>query len=141
MANIYNWLLDHSGIGVADIYRSAAFYQALLAPLNVGVVMRISRRFEPAQADDADLAGVAFGIDYPVFWLDIFHPHSQRQHVAFRAVSREQVRAFYRAGLAAGGVDNGVPGLRTDDFSSGYYAAFVLDPDGNNIEAVLREGR
>jgi len=82
---------------------------------------------------------VGFGIDYPMFWIDVLHPHGVRQHTAFRAVSRQQVNDFYAAATLVGGRDNGAPGLRTDGYPPGYYAAFVLDPDGNNIEAVLRE--
>ncbi len=133
-----NWLIDHTGIGVADITRSAVFYEAVLEPLGVSVVMRISLERELVVNDDSALGGIAFGVDYPVFWIDLFHPHSVRQHTAFRATSREQVDAFYRAGLAAGGTDNGAPGLR-DEYAPGYYAAFLLDPDGNNTEAVFRE--
>jgi len=70
-----------------------------------------------------------------MFWIDLFHPHGVKQHTAFRARSRQQVDAFHEAALVAGGMDNGQPGLR----SGSYYAAFVLDPDGNNIEAVFRE--
>jgi predicted lactoylglutathione lyase len=69
-----------------------------------------------------------------VYWIDRFHPHGVRQHTAFAAHSEAQVQAFYAAALAAGGAPNGPPGQR----APGYYAAFVLDPDGNNIEAVFR---
>jgi catechol 2,3-dioxygenase-like lactoylglutathione lyase family enzyme len=91
-----------------------------------------------AMAGGAD--GIGYGVDYPVFWIDRFHPHSTRQHTAFAAVSRAQVDAFHAAALTAGGVDNGAPGLRdtANGYPPGYYAAFVLDPDGNNIEAVFR---
>ena len=99
--------------------------------------MRITRDFQRTDEDGPDLGGVAFGIDHPTYWIDVFHPHSVRQHTAFRAASRAQVEAFHAAALAAGGTDNGGPGLRA--YTPGYYAAFVLDPDGNNIEAVIRE--
>nr|WP_210494321.1 VOC family protein [Microvirga antarctica] len=131
-------MLDHTGIGVSDIERSARFYARVLEPLGVGIIMRISRSFAPTFEGDPDLGGVAFGIDYPMFWIDLFHPHGVRQHTAFRATSRAQVEAFHHAGLAAGATDNGGPGLRPG-YAPGYYAAFLLDPDGNNIEAVLRE--
>lgn len=139
MTDGHNWFIDHTGIGVSDIYRSAQFYEAALRPLNVKIVMRISREFEPVEADSADLGGVAYGIDYPIFWIDVFHPHSVKQHTAFRAQSRQQVDAFHQAAVLAGGTDNGQPGLRSGGYPRGYYAAFVLDPDGNNIEAVFRE--
>jgi len=83
---------------------------------------------------------VGYGVGYSVFWIDRFHPHSVKQHTAFAARSREEVDAFYAAALKAGGTNNGPPGLRDTDagYPPGYYAAFVLDPDGNNIEAVFR---
>jgi catechol 2,3-dioxygenase-like lactoylglutathione lyase family enzyme len=132
-------LIDHTGIGVSDIVRSAKFYEAILKPLGATVVARIMRDFTPAEEGDTNLGGVAFGCDYPVFWIDIFHPDTAKQHTAFRAISREQVEAFHREGLIAGGEDNGGPGLRSDGYPRGYYAAFLIDPDGNNIEAVFRE--
>lgn len=82
--------------------------------------------------------GVGYGVDYPVFWIDKFHPHSIRQHTAFVASSRPAVDAFHSAALGASGTDNGAPGARKDQTTSTYYAAFVLDPDGNNMEAVFR---
>jgi catechol 2,3-dioxygenase-like lactoylglutathione lyase family enzyme len=86
--------------------------------------------------------GVGYGVAYPIFWIDRFHPHSVKQHTAFAAKSRGEVDAFYAAALKAGGTDNGPPGLRdpSEGYPQGYYAAFVLDPDGNNIEAVFRGG-
>jgi predicted lactoylglutathione lyase len=77
-------------------------------------------------------------LDYPVFWIDRFHPHGVKQRTDFAARSRAEVDAFHAAALKAGGTDNGPPGLR--DTAKGYYAAFVLDPNGNNIEAVFRGG-
>lgn len=102
-------------------------------------VVRISETGELAQDGDK-IGGVGYGATYPVYWIDTFHPAGVRQHTAFRARGREDVNAFYAAALAAGGRDNGAPGLRTGGYPPGYYAAFVLDPDGNNIEAVFREG-
>jgi catechol 2,3-dioxygenase-like lactoylglutathione lyase family enzyme len=120
-------MIDHTGIGVADVARSAGFYDAALGALGLRRVMQLPEN------DGADAVG--YGLDYPVFWIDRFHPHSVKQHTAFIARSRAAVGAFYEASLKAGGTDNGSPGLR----APGYYAAFVLDPDGNNIEAVFRE--
>jgi catechol 2,3-dioxygenase-like lactoylglutathione lyase family enzyme len=71
----------------------------------------------------------------PVFWIDRFHPHGVKQHTAFVAKSRAGVDAFLDSALKAGGAENGAPGLHRPN----YYAAYVLDPDGNNIEAVCRE--
>ena len=139
MADKRNWLIDHTGVGVSDIHRSARFYEAALRPLGMKIIMRISRDFEVLGDLSADLGGVAYGIDYPTFWIDVFHPHSVKQHTAFRAQNREQVQVFHQAAVLAGGTDNGRPGLRSGGYPPGYYAAFVLDPDGNNIEVLFRE--
>jgi catechol 2,3-dioxygenase-like lactoylglutathione lyase family enzyme len=139
-----NWLIDHTSISVRDINRSVEFYQALLAPLRITILMRIDRHFAVTDDTATDLGGVAFGIDYPVFWIDVFHRPDGYQHIAFRATDREQVIRSYQAGLAAGGSDNGGPGDRGGPdgpvgYPPGYYAAFLLDPDGNNIEVLCRE--
>jgi catechol 2,3-dioxygenase-like lactoylglutathione lyase family enzyme len=123
-------MIDHTGIGVADVARSAAFYDATLSALG----MRRAMQLPPETGAD----GVGYGREFPVFWIDRFHPHSVRQHTAFVAKNREEVDAFYRAALDAGGEDNGAPGDRVGGYPTGCYAAFVLDPDGNNIEAVYR---
>jgi catechol 2,3-dioxygenase-like lactoylglutathione lyase family enzyme len=125
-------MIDHTGIGVADVARSAAFYDAALAALGL-------RRVAWLPEDGSDAVG--YGVEHPVFWIDRFHPHSTRQHTAFAARSRAEVDEFYRAALAAGGTGNGPPGLRSTatGYPPGYYAAFVLDPDGNNMEALFRE--
>jgi catechol 2,3-dioxygenase-like lactoylglutathione lyase family enzyme len=99
----------------------------------------LRRVAELPENDGADAVG--YGVDYPVFWIDRFHPHGTRQHTAFAAQSRAAVDAFHTAALQAGGTDNGPPGLRGGGYPPGYYAAFVLDPDGNNMEAVFRERR
>src|SRR5579859_3417978 len=135
-----NWRIDHTGIGVANIYRSARFYNAALGALRLRPVVRITKTFGMAASDDdPELGGVGYGVDYPIFWIDVFHPHGVKQHTAFRARDRAEVAAFYEAALSAGGHDNGSPGLRSGGYPPGYFAAFVLDPDGNNIEAVFRE--
>jgi catechol 2,3-dioxygenase-like lactoylglutathione lyase family enzyme len=139
MSDFRNCLIDHTGIGVSDIHHSAKFYEALLGPLGIQPLVCISRAFKPTTLEDQDLGGVGFGVDYPVFWIDVFHPYGIKQHTAFRAISREQVAAFHCSGLVAGAVDNGAPGLRSSGYPPGYYAAFVHDPDGNNIEAVFRD--
>ena len=119
-------MIDHTGIGVADVSRSAVFYDMALKALGLRRVMQIP--------EDVGTDGIGYGVSFPIFWIDRFHPHSVRQHTAFAAKSRTEVDAFHAAALKAGGTDNGAPGPRR----SNYYAAFVLDPDGNNIEAVFR---
>ena len=140
MSQDANWRIDHAGIGVSDIHASARFYEIALGVLGLRPVARITRNFEPANdGDDHNLAGVGFGADYPIFWIDLFHPSALKQHIAFRATNRGEVEAFFKFALEAGGRDNGAPGLREGGYPTGYYAAFVIDPDGNNIEAVFRE--
>ncbi len=126
-------MIDHTGIGVADVARSALFYDAALGALGWRRVMQLPEK------DGTDAVG--YGIDYPVFWIDRFHPHGVKHHTAFAARSRAEVDAFHAAALKVGGTDNGSPGLRPTavGYPPGYYAAFVLDPDGNNMEAVFRE--
>ncbi|WP_293881061.1 VOC family protein [Sphingomonas sp.] len=127
-------MIDHTGIGVSDVARSATFYDAALGALGLRRVLQ--------PPDNVGSDGVGYGTDYPIFWIDKFHPSGQHYHTAFSARNREEVDAFHAAALGAGGRDNGAPGLRETPpaiMPKGYYAAFVLDPDGNNIEAVFRE--
>jgi catechol 2,3-dioxygenase-like lactoylglutathione lyase family enzyme len=126
-------MIDHTGIGVADVRRSSDFYDAALGALGFRRVIQL-----PA---DSGTDGIGYGVNYPVFWIDRFHPHGVKQHTAFVAKSRAEVDAFYTAAMNAGGIDNGPPGLRdtSNGYPPGYYAAFVIDPDGNNMEAVFRE--
>lgn len=123
--------LDHIGLRCADLERSLAFYRAALAALGLDIVMEVSA------AQSGDRHHVGFGRDgKPSFWLTDGAPGpGGALHLAFVAASRAQVDAFHRAGLAAGGRDHGAPGLRAY-YHPDYYAAFVLDPDGHNIEAV-----
>ena len=117
-------MYDHIGLKVRDIAAAVRFYQAALAPL--GHVLC---------SQDAQSAG--FGPkDAPALWLSL-DPAARpaATHVAFRAPDRQAVDRFHGAGLDAGGKDNGKPGVRAD-YAPTYYAAFLLDPDGNNVEAV-----
>lgn len=119
-------MFDHIGLRVRDIEISRRFYRAALAPL--GHVQ--------------DDSGTGFGPKAaPSLWLhETKGQQTSGTHVAFRASSRDAVERFHRAGLEAGGRDNGKPGLRAD-YSPTYFAAFLIDPDGNNVEAVcLSEG-
>lgn len=123
-------MLDHVGIPVSDFARAKAFYAQALAPLGIGPVMEVG----PEQTGNCSAAG--FGSDgNPYFWFGDDGKPSQHTHVAFVADSRAKVDAFYAAAIAAGGRDNGAPGLRPH-YHENYYGAFVLDPDGHNIEAV-----
>ena len=116
-------MIDHTGIVVASATRSESFYQAALAPLGYELV--VSR---PGVA--------AFGPpDHPLFWLYEGSPAHSGIHIALKASGPAAVDAFHAAALAAGARDNGGPGLRPE-YHAHYYGAFVLDPDGNNIEAV-----
>jgi len=116
-------MIDHTGVSVRDVLASKRFYAAALAPLGYSVLMEFG-------------SAAGFGVPpKPDFWIGEGAPNVPRVHVAFRASSRAEVDAFHRAALAAGGRDNGAPGLRPH-YHAGYYGAFVLDPDGHNIEAV-----
>ncbi len=121
-------MIDHIGLAVSDLARSRAFYETALAPLGYRVVAVIERNEVGGRV-------VMFGRDEPVFVIADKERPGEGNHVAFRADARSQVDAFHAAAVAAGGKDNGGPGLR-DRYGPHYYAAFVLDPDGFNIEAV-----
>ena len=120
-------MLDHIGFSVADFPRSRAFYAAALAPLGVKTHMKF-------EGEDGNVAGL--GSDQPFLWIgDGGKITGGRIHLAFSASNRAAVDAFYAAAIAAGGKDNGGPGLR-EHYHPTYYAAYVYDPDGHNIEAV-----
>jgi catechol 2,3-dioxygenase-like lactoylglutathione lyase family enzyme len=122
-------ILDHIGFPIADYTRSVAFYKQSLAPLGIMMLKEVSL------SEDGSDGYAGFGRQRPQFWIGTGSSLKGRLHVAFAATSREQVQAFYEAALAAGGRDNGPPGLRPH-YHENYYGAFVLDPDGHNIEAV-----
>jgi catechol 2,3-dioxygenase-like lactoylglutathione lyase family enzyme len=123
-------MIDHAGLSVSDFARSRAFYVAALAPLGIGAQMEVTAE----QTVGPVFTG--FGVEgRPFFWIGTGAAVSQGVHVAFAAASRAEVEAFHAAALEAGGRDNGAPGLRPQ-YHPDYYGAFVLDPDGNNIEAV-----
>jgi catechol 2,3-dioxygenase-like lactoylglutathione lyase family enzyme len=116
-------MLDHHSHGGSSRGASRAFYEAALAPLGYAVVMETEER-------------VAFGPpSRPIFWLVAREPACTGVHVAFQAADRARVDAFHAAALAAGARDNGAPGMR-QHYHPHYYGGFVLDPDGNNAEAV-----
>ena len=119
-------MIDHIGIQVGDLAKAIAFYEKALAPLGYTVLMKWEKF-------------VGFGIaPKPEFWIDGRAAPTDKIHICFRANGRAVVRAFYEAAMAAGGRDNGAPGVRPH-YHEHYYGAFVLDPDGHNIEAVCHE--
>ena len=131
-------MIDHLGMPVSDLARATEFYLKALEPLGYGIVMQVS------DEETGHGAAVGFGppgkaADFqsgkPSFWIGEGERLGGQIHVAFLAPSRAAVDAFYRAALAAGGKDNGKPGLRPH-YHANYYGAFVLDLDGHNIEAV-----
>ena len=126
-------MLDHAGIPVTGFSRSKAFYERALSPLWITVVMEVTAEQTAGSAH----AGFGTGGN-PFFWIGDGRRPAGPIHVAFAAKSRAEVEAFYRDGLAAGGKDNGAPGLRLH-YHPNYYGAFLLDPDGNNIEAVCHK--
>jgi catechol 2,3-dioxygenase-like lactoylglutathione lyase family enzyme len=118
-------VLDHVGLNVTDYAASRAFYEQALAPLGWNVVLAFD-----------EWKAVGFGTaSKPDFWITEREPYGTGTHVAFVAADRTTVDAFHAAALAAGGRDNGAPGIR-EMYHPTYYGAFVLDADGNNVEAV-----
>jgi catechol 2,3-dioxygenase-like lactoylglutathione lyase family enzyme len=120
-------MIDHVSVGVRDLERAARFYDSVLAPL--GLLRLVTRP-----------ATVGFGKSYPEFWVNLRAdltpvPPGSGIHVCVRAKSAGEVDAFHAAALNAGGSSDGAPGLRPHDRMR-YYAAFIIDPDGNRIEAV-----
>lgn len=126
-------MIDHTGVVVSDFPRSRTFYAQALAPIGYVLMMEI-----PATVTGhTDVAG--FGEPpRPDFWITSGTANKPPIHVAFRVPTRALVDAFHAAAIAAGGTDNGKPGLRPH-YHPDYYGAFVLDPDGHNIEAVCHE--
>jgi catechol 2,3-dioxygenase-like lactoylglutathione lyase family enzyme len=123
-------MLDHIGLAVSDLSRSRQFYLVALAPLSIGIVMEVTKE------QTGKYAGTEFGAsNKPFFWIGTGDHMSGPMHVAFTASSPAEVNAFYKAALSVGGRANGAPGVRAH-YHPNYYGAFVLDPDGNNVEAV-----
>jgi len=119
-------MIDHISFAVADLAKSTAFYEAVLAPL--GLAILVAR----------EGASTGFGKRYPEFWLNArpgIAPGPDGAHICLRAPSQDAVRQFHTAALALGGRDAGAPGPRQAAFTT-YFGAFILDPDGNKIEAV-----
>jgi catechol 2,3-dioxygenase-like lactoylglutathione lyase family enzyme len=119
-------MLDHAALNVRDGAAARAFYERALEPLGYTVAMELGEH-----------VGFRSGEGELDFWLSERGESSAPMHLAFRAPDRQSVDAYHAAALAAGGVENGPPGVRAE-FHESYYAAFVLDPEGNNIEAVCQ---
>jgi catechol 2,3-dioxygenase-like lactoylglutathione lyase family enzyme len=125
-------MLDHIGFPVSDFERSLAFYKKALEPLGLELIVELPRETAGGNAH------AGFGRKGRAqFWIGTGSALRGRLHVAFEAGSRPQVDAFHAAALRAGASDNGKPGLRPQ-YHPHYYGAFVLDPDGHNIEALCR---
>jgi catechol 2,3-dioxygenase-like lactoylglutathione lyase family enzyme len=124
-------MIDHVGFAVTDAERSKRYYQQALAPLGIALIMTVG-------PDKTESGGTAHGFGSggkPYFWFGDNERPGEGTHVAFAVESRAMVDAFYAAAIAAGGRDNGAPGIRAR-YHPNYYGAFVLDPDGINVEAV-----
>jgi catechol 2,3-dioxygenase-like lactoylglutathione lyase family enzyme len=129
-------MIDHTGVAVTQFAKSKEFYARALAPLGYQLLMEVPKEFTGGRGV------IGFGVPpKPDFWLaEGDAANKPPLHIAFRADTRAIVDAFYHAALAAGGRDNGAPGPRPH-YHANYYGAFVLDPDGHNIEAVCHEAR
>ena len=119
-------MIDHTSLAVADLAKSKGFFQRALAPLGYSLIMEVP-----------DAAGLGEA-GKPDFWIGKAKSKTQPVHIAFGAANRKAVDEFYHAAIAAGGRDNGKPGLRKE-YHPTYYGAFVIDLDGNNIEAVCHK--
>ncbi len=125
--------LDHVTLSVADLDKAKVFYSALLAPIGLDLVGEVTA------AQTGTAAYVGFGVGRKgQLWLAEKGTQTPAAHICFRAPARGAVRAFHAAGLSNGGSDNGAPGIR-EEYHPAYYAAFVTDPEGHNIEAVCFE--
>jgi catechol 2,3-dioxygenase-like lactoylglutathione lyase family enzyme len=127
-------MIDHIGFPVSEFERSKAFYLKALAPLDYSLVMEMMQERPPGEAPAAGFGAKG----KPDFWIGGEGGLDKPLHVAIVAKDRATVDAFYKAAIAAGGRDNGAPGIRPH-YHANYYGAFVLDPDGHNIEAVCHK--
>jgi catechol 2,3-dioxygenase-like lactoylglutathione lyase family enzyme len=126
-------MFDHIGFPVANLAVSSDFYNKALAPLGITMMFHVT-----PEMTGTDEAHMGYGRERPQFWIGTGVKLQPGMHVAFTADDRQIVDAFYAAAMAAGGTDNGPPGLRPQ-YQPDYYAAFVRDPDGNNIEVVCHK--
>jgi catechol 2,3-dioxygenase-like lactoylglutathione lyase family enzyme len=122
-------IIDHVGFSVADFEKSKAFYKAVLGTLGIQLVTDFTHEGD---------SHAGFGIGKPDFWIGTGQKKRGEFHIAFVARSRAEVESFHSVALSMGATDNGAPGLRPQ-YHAGYFGAFVIDPDGNNIEAVFHD--
>jgi catechol 2,3-dioxygenase-like lactoylglutathione lyase family enzyme len=123
-------MFDHVGFPVSNLQRAVDFYTKALDPIGIKMLFEVT----PEMTGEAD-SHFGFGTERPQFWISSGDKPQSSVHVAFAAKDRKTVDGFYAAAIAAGGKDNGAPGLRPQ-YHEHYYGAFVRDPDGNNVEAV-----
>lgn len=129
-------MFDHTGIIVTDLAKARRFYDAIAAALGLQTISNSEESFLFGKSKEEPIPYLWVGTTRPSYWIEGSRAGINQMHVAFRAESKAMVDAFYRAALENGGTDNGAPGPR--DGVPDYYGAFVLDPDGNNIEACVR---
>ncbi len=130
-------MLDHFGFRVADLAAARRFYDAAMNAIGLAVIDNSEASFLVVRSAGEPIPFLWIGTDQPSFWSTGHRTSASPIHVAFSAPDKATVDAFYKAALASGGTDNGAPGPR-GPAEMNYYAAFVLDPDGNNIEAGFR---
>jgi catechol 2,3-dioxygenase-like lactoylglutathione lyase family enzyme len=131
-------MIDHMGFRVRDLAASRRFYEACAQTIGLQVIDNTAESFLIGRSAEVPIPFIWVGTALPAFWGSGHTTSSSPIHIGFNAANRAAVDAFYRAAIAAGGRDNGAPGPR-GPAAMKYYGAYVLDPDGNNIEAGVRE--
>jgi len=131
-------MIDHIGFIVRDLAAARRFYDAVVKPLGLATIDNGADSFIVRLNPSGDpIPFLYIGAGRPAFWTGAHGPSQSPMHVGFKAPDKAAVSAFYQAGLAAGGRDNGAPGPRGPETFK-YYGAYLIDPDGNNIEAGVR---
>ena len=131
-------MIDHMGFRVRDLAAARRFYEACAAAIGLQVIDNTAESFLIVPSAEAFLPFIWVGTAQPAFWNAMHATSASPIHLGFKARDRAAVDRFYRAAIAAGGTDNGAPGMRGPPEMK-YYGAYVLDPDGNNVEAGVRE--